>query len=274
MTRDRFSGQVALVTGARRGMGKNIARALGREGATVVVADIDEASGLAARDELRAQGMAAEFVGVDLRESGMAQAMVRGVVETLGRLDVLVNNARAGRRTGLDDETEETWEDGIAVTLRAAFFASQEAIRTMARKGGGSIVNIGSIAALLATQESPIYHIAKAGMVQMTRYLAAQGGAARVRVNAVLPGFIVQDEHRARYEAADNQRYREMAEFCHPGGRVGTADDVAQAVLFLCSPEASFISGQYLVVDGGATLREQFGLLHAFAEGRRWTTEA
>lgn len=274
MTRDRFSGKVVLVTGARRGIGKNIARAFAREGAAAVVADIDEPSGRAARDELRAQGLTAEFVNVDLRKKGMAQGVVREVVEKLGRLDVLVNNARSGRRTDLFDESEETWEDTISVALRAAFFASQEAIRSMAKTGGGSIINIGSIAATMATHESPIYHIAKAGMVQMTRYLAAQGGAHGVRVNAVLPGFIVQDEHRARYEAADNQRYREIAEFCHPGGRVGSAEDVAQTVLFLCSPEASFISGQYLLVDGGATLREQFGLLYEFAESRRWTTEA
>ncbi len=260
----RFTDKVVAVTGSGRGIGKNIARAFGRERGIVAICDIDKQKGKATEFELREQGISAKFLCVDLRQRGAPQAMIQQVVQRWGRLDILVNNARSGRRTGLLEEDEDTWEEGISVTLRAAFFASQEAIRVMSQTGGGSVVNISSIAALLTCHESPIYHIAKAGLLQMTRYLAAHAGRHRVRINTVLPGFIVKDEHRARYEREDNQRYREIAEFCHPMGHVGESDNVANAVLFLCSPEASFISGQCLVVDGGLTLQEQSGLVFRF----------
>lgn len=260
----RFVGQVAAVTGSARGIGKNIARAFGREGALVIICDINEKKGRATVSELREQGISAEFLGVDLKQRGTPQAMVQLIAQRWGRLDILVNNARSGRRVSLLEEDEDSWEEGISVTLRAAFFASQEAIRVMSENGGGSIVNIGSIIALMTCHQSPIYHIAKAGLVQMTRYFAANTGGVGIRVNAVLPGFIVQDEHRRRYERDDNQTYREIAEFCHPVGDVGASDDVANAVLFLCSPEANFISGQSLVVDGGLTIQEQSDLLYRF----------
>ena len=260
----RFIDKVVIVTGAARGIGKSIARAFGCEGAHVVICDIDERKGRVTEAELRQQEMSAEFLFMDLSQRGAPQAMIQKIFQRWERLDILVNNARSGRRTSLLDEDEDTWEQGMSVTLRAAFFASQEAIRVMSQTEGGSIVNISSIAALLACDESPVYHIAKAGMIQMTRYLAVHAGHYGVRVNAVLPGFIVQDEHRARYERDNNWHYREIAAFIHPSGHVGKPDDVANAVLFLCLPAASFISGECLVVDGGATIQEQFGLVYRF----------
>ncbi len=260
----RFAGQVVAVTGSARGIGKNIACAFGREGALVAICDIDEDKGRATESELRQQGIVAEFLYVDLSQRHAPQTMVQQIVQRWGRLDILVNNARSGRRTSLLEEDEDTWEEGVSVTLRAAFFASQEAIRAMSQTGGGSIVNISSVSALVIGTESPVYHIAKAGLLQMTRYLAAHAGGSSVRVNAVLPGFIVQDEHQARYEGDDNQRYREIAEFCHPLRHVGKSDDVANAALLLCTPEASFISGECLVVDGGLTLQDQSDLIYRF----------
>ena len=260
----RFTGLVAGVTGSARGIGRNIARALGREGARVVLCDIDAQNGSAAESDLRQEGVAAEFLRVDLGQKGAPQAMIGEIVRRCGRIDILVNNARAKRRTTLFSEDEESWDAGMAVNLKAAFFASQEAMRLMSQSGGGNIVNISSIAATLACQESPAYHISKAGLVQMTRYLAAHAPAG-IRVNAVLPGFVVQDEHRARYEGDENLAYRRTVEFCHPMGRAGSSEDVANAVLFLCSPASSFISGQCLVVDGGLTLHEPSDLLLRFS---------
>jgi 3-oxoacyl-[acyl-carrier protein] reductase len=176
----------------------------------------------------------------------------------------LVNNARAGLRTGLLEETEENWEEGLSVGLRASFFASQEAVRSMSKTGGGSIVNISSVGALATCHESASYHVAKAGLLQMTRYLSDHAGKYNVRTNAVIPGFIVKDENRARFEEKGNMHYKKIAEFCHPMGKVGASDDVAKVVLFLCSTDASFISGQYIVVDGGLINQEPSGLVFKY----------
>ena len=269
----RFAGQVAAVTGSAGGIGRNIARAFGREEARVIICDIDKDRGLATVSELRQQGISAEFLYVDLSKRNAPQAMVQDIVRRWGKLDILVNNARSGKRTDFLAEDEDTWEEGMSVTLRAAFFASQEAIRVMAPKGGGSIVNISSVSASAVGAESAVYHIAKAGLIQATRYLAAHAGNSGVRVNAVLPGFIVQDEDQARYSQDDNQHYREIAEFCHPLKSTGRSNDVAEAVLFLSSPEASFITGECLVVDGGLTLQDQSYLIYRFAQNRKWNTE-
>ncbi|MHB8694539.1 MAG: SDR family NAD(P)-dependent oxidoreductase, partial [Solirubrobacteraceae bacterium] len=225
-------------------------------GAHVVVADIDSESAERAAAEL-----GGSVVLCDLAAAGGPRVLVQEVAERNGRLDVLVNNARSGERAEAMEETEESWEATMAVTLRAAFFASQEAIRLMARTGGGAIVNVASVTALLVSHESPAYHAAKAGLVQATRQLAVVGGPQRVRVNAVLPGFIVQDEHRERYESAENAAYREVANEVHPLGRVGRAEEVGSAVAFLVSDDASFITGQTLTVDGGLTVQEQSSLV-------------
>ena len=262
----RFANKVVIVTGSARGIGKNIAHAFGQEDARVVICDLDEKNGKATVDEFLTKGISAKYLPVDLSKSGAPQSMIQEVVKQMGGLDILVNNARSGKRTTLSDENDESWDEGIAVTLKAAYFASQEAIHTMAQNGKGSIVNISSIMSQFTSNESPIYHISKAGMSHMTRYFATHAGRFGIRVNAVLPGFIVQDEHRERFFRDDNKLYRETAEYVHPLGSVGSSNDIAKAVLFLCSDEAAFITGQSLVVDGGATLQEQQSLLNQFSK--------
>ena len=254
--------KVAIVTGSGRGIGKTIAKHLGAAGARVAVCDIRRDASEATVRELRANGILAEHFPVDLSKQGEPQRMVSEVARTWGRLDILVNNARAGARRGLAEESEDNWDLVLAVGLRAAFFASQRAIAIM---DGGSIVNIGSVAAHLVSLESPAYHAAKAGLMQMTRYLAANAGARKVRVNSVVPGFIVQDEHRERYMKDENRDYRARAESCHPLRDVGRAGDVAEATLFLCSDSARFITGQQIVVDGGLTLRDHWAVMTAAA---------
>lgn len=251
-----FYGKVVVITGGARGIGKNIARKFGQHGAHVIICDYNAETGKKTTEEFVKIGIHADFILTDLSREGNPQHMVQQVVNNWGKIDVLVNNARSGTRVALFEETESTWEAGLAVTLRAAFFASQEAIRLMAKSGGGVIVNISSVASNLACNESPSYHIAKAGLSQMTRYLAMHAGKFLIRINDVTPGFIVQDENMGRYAEESNQEYRRVAEFCHPGGQIGTSDNVADAVLFLCSPQAEFISGQSIVIDGGLTIQE------------------
>lgn len=260
-----LAGKAVVVTGAARGIGKNIAAALGLAGASVTVCDIDRENGDQTVSELQAQGFIAEFLHVDLSQRGEAKAMVRRVAQRWGRLDGLINNARSGGRSERGrDEDEEQWELALSVTLRAAFFASQEAVHQMKKSGGGSIVNISSTVGLVAPYGvSGAYQVAKAGMLQMTRYFAVHGGPDNVRVNAVLPGFIVQDEHRDRFERSDNAAYRQTAELCHPLRRTGSSDDVANACVFLSASQSSFITGQCLVIDGGVSIQEHFSLLSA-----------
>ena len=264
-----FSGKVVVVTGGARGMGLSIARRFVSAGAHVWIADINREGGERAKADLATAGGRVEFVATDLASISEVRAMIEAAAKSTGRLDVLVHNARAGKRLGLQEETEENWELATSVGVKAAFFAAQAAVQVMARKGGGSIVNIASVAGVLATNESASYHVAKAGLLQLTRYLAVAAGPLGVRVNAVLPGLIVQNDHRERFESPANAWYRDIAALYQPLGEVGAESDVAEAVAFLCSRSAAYISGASLVVDGGATVQEQFGMLirHA-AEAR------
>lgn len=265
----RFKDKITVVTGSASGIGKNIARAFGKEGGHVIICDIDAEKGRSTQHELRQQKIPSEFLCVDLSKKGAPQSMIKKVIKRFGGLDILVNNARFGKRVSLLEENEDSWEQAMTVTLRSAFFASQEAIRAMSKTGGGNIVNISSVAAFLTCHESPVYHIAKAAYLQMTRYLAAEAGKYGIRVNAILPGFIVKDKDRPQYEKKGNEQYRRIAEFCHPLGKIGSPDDIAGVVLFLCSQEASFICGQSLIVDGGLTLQEQSSLVFKFNKKMR-----
>lgn len=263
----QFAGKVALVTGAGRGIGRSIAAAFADAGADVAVCDIDRDASEATVSTLLGAGAKAAYFAVDLARSGAAREMVRSVARHFGRLDFLVNNARAGTRGAVEEESEDNWDLTVAVGLKAAYFASQEAIGMMASNAGGAIVNISSVSALFVSRETASYQAAKAGLLQLTRYLAVSAARHDVRVNAVLPGFIVQDEHRERYQRQDNAEYRKRAESLHPGGRVGSAADVAAAVLNLCSASSSFVTGQALIVDGGLTLQDPW----AASAGWSWT---
>lgn len=265
---DRLDGKIAAIGGGARGMGLSIARTLGNAGARVWICDIDTGQGEANVARLSEAGIDARFMETDLEERGAPQEMVRRIIEADGRIDILINNAKAGERVGLFEETEDNWDLTVSVMQRAAFFASQEAIHNMKRTGGGSIVSLSSVAALYSCHESPSYHAAKAALTQMTRYLAQKAGGYGVRVNCVLPGFIVKDEDRPRYDRDDNVTYRQVAEFVHPIGRVGNSDEVAKAVLFLASDNASFITGHSLLVDGGLTGQEPFEMVFRFIDSQ------
>jgi len=256
-----FIGKTVLVTGAARGIGLCIARRFAEEGAQVVIADVNVEMGIKASKDLQSRGLSVDFVSADLSASGGGQAMVAAAIRLMGRVDVLVNNARACLRLSLLEETEENWDQAMAVGLKAAFFAAQATIRVMAKRGGCRIVNVASVAAIQATNESPSYHASKSGLLHLTKYLAVAGGPYRARVNCVLPGLIVQDEHFARFKSAENEAYRSIAANYQPLGEVGSEQDVAEAVLYLCSERASYVSGACVTIDGAATAQEPFGLM-------------
>lgn len=250
-----FVGKVALVTGAGRGIGRNISRALNEKGAMVAICDIDAEKGLQTHDELAASGIRSEFFHVDLSIIGEPQRLVDAVLDSLGRLDVIVNNARAAKRLSFTEENEDNWDLAMAVNLRSVFFLAQASVPRMSE--GGAIINISSVSATVVTHEAPSYQVSKAGVLHLTRYLATIAGRRGIRVNAILPGFVVQDEHRTRYEKDDNALYREVAERVHPlRGGPGGSDHIASTVVFLASSNSAFITGQAIVVDGGLTIQD------------------
>jgi NAD(P)-dependent dehydrogenase (short-subunit alcohol dehydrogenase family) len=256
-----YLGKTALVTGAARGIGLGIARRLAEEGARVVIADINTQKGVDIAKNLCNQGYKADFIHTDLSIPKGAASMVAAAFDITGGIDILINNARVGSRLGLLEETEENWNMSLAVGLKAAFFASQATIRLMANRGGCSIVNVGSVAGIQVTLESPSYHASKSGLIHLTKYLAVAGGPYHARANCVLPGLIVQDEHRPRFEAEGNEAYRALAASYQPNTGVGSEQDVAEAILYLCSHRARYVSGACLILDGAATAQEPFSLL-------------
>lgn len=258
-----FKDNIVIVTGSARGIGKNLAIQFASAGAHVIIADCNEALGATVSEEIERDGNSAEFFKVDLGEIAEVELMIDHFFRKHGHLDVLINNARGGFRTSPLQETEVNLQMAFEISLKAPLFASQSFIRAVdANKNhGGCILNISSVVTQSICHESAAYHLTKAALENLTRYLAVHGGAKGVRVNAVRAGFIVQDEHQIRYRQEDNHSYRQLAEFCHPLKRVGASNDVAHAVLFLCSEQASFITGQVLTVDGGLTIQDPYWLL-------------
>ncbi len=255
--------KVVIVTGGASGIGKNIARAFCREDSLVVICDRDKKLAQLAVEELQSISPDVTKVIVDLSVKKGCDVLIDTVYKNFGAIDVVVNNARSGKRVGYLNETESTWQETMSVTLNAPFFITQAAIRVMGDRGG-VIINVSSVAAHVVGHDSPSYHIAKAGIEQMTKYFAVYAGAKHIRINCVAPGFIIKDEHMFRFNQKDNFQYKEIANFSQPLARIGTSDEIANVVTFLASSKASFITGQCIVVDGGLTIQDQSGLLYRF----------
>jgi 3-oxoacyl-[acyl-carrier protein] reductase len=242
-----LDGQVALVTGADRGIGKGIALALARAGCRVAVnyqSTPDLADSVVR--ELRALGVDGMSVRGDVRRAPEVVDMVAEVVRRFGALNVMVNNAGVQTWTPLLDVTEEQWDLVLDTNLKGCFLCTQAAARHMKHTGGGSIVNIGSGCNKIAFRNLVAYTASKGGIEMFTKVAALELGGYGIRVNCVAPGAI--EVERTRLESPD---YAATWGSVTPLGRVGTPQDVGDAVVFLANPSASFISGQTIWVDGG-----------------------
>ena len=245
-------GKTAMVTGAASGIGRGISLRLAEMGAFVAILDIDEDKGAATAAEIQKQGSEALFLKCDVRSATDCQWATRVVVEKTGKIDILCNCAGIAIRKDIVELGEDEWDRALDITLKGIYLLSREVIPHMIRAGGGSIINIGSGWSLKGGPQAASYCAAKGGTVNLTRAMAIDHGKHNIRVNCVCPGDV--DTPMLRSECA--QLGQDAQHFMHeaanrPLARVGTPEDIANAVLFLASPMSSWITGSALVVDGG-----------------------
>ena len=249
----RLEGKVALITGAGSGMGRAAAELFAREGARVVITDVDEAAGSSAVAAVRGAGGDATFVRANVAEWDDCQAMVATAVDTYGGLHVLYNNAGIfpGDDGGVLDTPQETWRRVMAVNLEGVWLGCRAGIPAMLASGGGAIVNVASFVALMGAATAQIaYTSSKGGVLSMTREIAVEYARQGIRANALCPGPI-ETPLLAELLSDPARRARRMVHI--PMGRLGRAEELAKAALFLASDDASFMTGASLVVDGGIT---------------------
>lgn len=253
----RLEGKVGITTGAGSGIGRATALAFAREGAKVVVSDINEASAEETRDQILANGGDAISLRVDAASPEDNEALVRAAVDKYGRVDIAFNNAGI---EGLIASTEEyplpDWEKIIAINLSSVYYAMRAQIPQMREQGGGAIVNTASILGLVGFAQTPGYTAAKHGVVGLTKTAALENAPLGIRINAINPGFIETPLVMERgVKAGESKEAYDALVALHPMGRLGRSEEIANAVVWLASDEASFVTGISLPVDGGYTAR-------------------
>jgi NAD(P)-dependent dehydrogenase (short-subunit alcohol dehydrogenase family) len=252
----RLTDHVAIVTGGARGIGGATARRLAEEGARVLVADVDGAEAQRNVERIRAAGGEAEGLEVDVGTLDGVQAMIERAVQCWNKLSIVVNNAYSGSGRGDATSVEEhTWDRALDVGLKSMYRAAKYAVPHMRAAGGGAMVNISSVHGLLAAPGRFVYEVLKPAVLGLTRQLAVEYGPDGIRVNAICPGHIVTERSGQQWQQhPSGLRFFEQQ---YPLRRTGVPLDIANAVVFLCSDEASFITGQALAVDGGLTIQLQ-----------------
>jgi meso-butanediol dehydrogenase/(S,S)-butanediol dehydrogenase/diacetyl reductase len=263
MTR-RFEGRVAVVTAGGSGIGAATARRFAAEGAAIVVADLSGRRAEEVTKSITAEGGLAESIKMDAADPDGVAATVRLALDRYGRLDVMFNNAGLAHLGALDEASLESWNRVLAVTLTSTFLGMKYCLPVMRERGGGAIVNTASVSGMAGDYGLSSYNAAKAGVINLTRAAAVENARFNIRVNCVCPGAIDTRAAELLGGARAEELRRAQAQ-AHPLGRMGKAEEIASTVLFLASDEASFISGEAIVVDGG--LRAKTGLPNMLALG-------
>ena len=262
----RFEGQVVIVTGGALGIGGATARKFAKEGAKVLIADFNEEAATNNVELILSQGGIAAFSHTDVSKSEDVERMVQEAIRKFGGVDVLVQNAFsviAGENHihgSAVSVKEESWDYGMDVMLKALYLGAKHCIPHMQRKQFGNIVNIASVHSFLQEPNMLVYETAKAAVVGLTRQMAVDFGPDNIRVNAIAPGHIVTEGIQKVWE--QNPTGLQFLENQYPLRKTGVPDDIADGIAFLCSDQASFITGHTLVIDGGLSiqLQEKFGI--------------
>ncbi|MER1967945.1 SDR family NAD(P)-dependent oxidoreductase [Castellaniella sp. GW247-6E4] len=244
----RLQGKIALITGGARGIGFAIASALGRQGASIVIADINAQGANDAAAKLRETGIQAQGFMVDVSDAHSVETLLEAIISQFGQLDILINNAGIGGNTTFLDITLETWNRTIAINLTGAFIVAQACARRMVAQGhGGKIINIASLSGQRGGNGRGAYGAAKAGLELLTKVMAVELAPHGINVNNIAPGAIETEMAATAHDAATRTAYNYLI----PMVRYGTPDEIGDAAVFLCSDEARYVQGHTLNVDGG-----------------------
>src|SRR5438876_9017051 len=247
----QFVGKVALITGGNAGIGRAAAIEFAKQGAKVVVSGRREKEGHEVIAEIKALGGEAIFVKTDVSKESDVKVMIEQTLATFARLDFAFNNAGVEQMvTPLPEQTEETYDQIMDINVKGVWLSLKHEIPAMLKTGGGAVVNNASVAGLLGFATAPVYAASKHAVVGLTKAVALEYAKQNVRVNAVAPGAI---ETRMFHDFATTPEVKKMLESAHPIGRIGQPQEVASAVVWLCSAGASFVTGQIVPIDGGYT---------------------
>jgi meso-butanediol dehydrogenase/(S,S)-butanediol dehydrogenase/diacetyl reductase len=248
----KFEGRAAIITAGGSGIGAATARRFVAEGASVVIADLSGKRGEAVANELREAGGRVEWIKMDVADPDAVEATVKLCLDTFGSIDIMFNNAGLAEPGRIEDLTLESWNRVLAVTVTSTFLFLKQVLPIMRSQGRGVVVNTASVSGLQGDPEMSSYNVGKAGVVNLTRAAALENAKYGIRVNCVCPGTINTRVAQVLAKGREEE-FNRIVGGGHPIGRLGEADEVANAVTFLASDEASFITGAALVVDGGIT---------------------
>lgn len=244
----RLAHEVAIVTGAARGIGKAIALALSAEGASIILSDVSEDVHNTAAEIKNSGGQAVGIVG-NVTKMADCEAMVETAIKTFGKLDILVNNAGITKDNLIIRMSEEEWDAVLNINLKGTFLCTKAAVKPMMKQRSGKIINIASVIGLMGNTGQANYAASKGGVISFTKTMAREFGSRNIRVNAIAPGFIESKMTDVLSEDARNNLMRSI-----PLGILGKPENVADAVVFLASPAAAYITGHVLNVDGGMAM--------------------
>jgi len=251
----KYKGKKVLIFGGVNGIGKTIVEEFYRSGATVFIVDLDEKGKELCNKKIK-------FYQADITTEENIKQISKIILKKYKKIDIIVNNIRGKRFKEVDflNFTIEEWMKSLSDILGGIYLTIKYFIPPMIKSQSGVILNISSISGTLIGEEPANYHIAKAGLIQFTKYLAERYGKFNIRANCISPGFIVNEEKMNFFNSEENKEFKNLACQTHPLHKIGKTQDVAKLVLFLCSDDSSFITGENITLDGGLTLKDQWAV--------------